>query len=219
MIINPYRFGNGVPLISFISAGANAGGDTSIVTIDTTGADLLVASGNYFTSSGAGTLTDGYSNTWTALTPRDTGGGVGGTNQMYYCLNPVVGSGHSFTWARPSIFGSLAVSAYHGVKLTSAFDLENGASSASATTLQPGSITPSEDNEVLVTSLLNIGTFSTPSIDSGFTIRAYASGGGSYFDVAIADLIQSSAGAANPTWTSTASSQRMAAEIASFKHS
>jgi hypothetical protein len=203
--------------IAFISAGANAGGSSSTVTIDTTGANFLIAAVTYFNAATGLTLTDTKGNTWVPLTPRSTGGGAAGLVQFYYCLNPTVGAGHGFTWAGTSAFGSIAVAAYSHVKLASAFDAENGAANASVTTQQTGSVTPSENNELLVSGLLKF-TFSTPTIDSGFTVRAYASGGGSNFDVAIADRIQTTAAAVNATWSSNSSAERMGAVLASFKH-
>jgi hypothetical protein len=217
MIINPYILGGGVTPISFLVADSICGGSSSTVILNTTLANFLIVAVTYFNAATGLSLTDTKGNTWVPLTAVGTGGGAGGFLKFYYCLNPTVGSGHGFTWAGTSAFGSIAVAAYSRLKLTSAFDVENGAGNASATSIQPGSITPSEDNELIVTGLLKF-TFSSPTVNSGFNIRTYAQGGGSNFDVAIADLIQSSAASVNPLW-SNANADRIASVIASFKHS
>jgi hypothetical protein len=203
--------------VFYVTSGSNSGGESSTVTIDTTGANFIIAAVVHVEGTTFQAFTDTKGNTWTALTEYGTSTGFGGYLKFYYCLNPTVGTGHGFTWTGITVAGSMAVAAYSGVKTTSAFDVQNGASSASATTIQPGSVTPSINDELVVTAVCTFATFTAPTIDGGFTRRQYVSGGGSFFDVAIADLIQTTATAANPTWTPPGSAERRAANIATFK--
>jgi hypothetical protein len=196
-----------------------ASGDSSTVTLDTTGANFIIAGAVHLDGATFITFTDTKGNTWTPLTEYSSGGGgIGNNLRFYYCENPIVGTGHGFTYAGISMAGAgVAVAAYTGVKTTSAFDVENGSGSMSATTIQPGSVTPSLNDELIVTVVSTFNTFTAPSIDSGFTLRQYTSGGGAFFDIAIADLIQTTAGAVNPTWTPPGGPERRAVNIATFK--
>lgn len=181
-------------------------------TVDTTGCNLLVVNAAWFNPSAPVTLTDSKGNTWVPLTAALANNS---NSQLFYTINPTVGSGHTFTFS--ASFSSICVTGFSGVKTSSPFDVENGHGDASgATTEAPGSITPSENNE-LVVSGLDTGLGGQPyTIDSGFTISCQDDGGGVNFPGALAFIIQTSAGAVNPTWTLTGSTQA-AATIASFK--
>lgn len=179
--------------------------------IDTTGYDLIVI-GITSTVNAPGTPTDSKSNTWTALTRID--GSVDA--QFWYCINPTVGSGHTFSTSTSGSYPSIFVLAISGAA-AAGFDQQNG-STTTATTIQPGSITPSEDNELIVTLCTNDDVSNTLSINGGFTIAQQAvtvafqaEGGG------LAYLIQTTLAAANPTWSWGGSSEAVSTVIASFK--
>ena len=120
---------------------------------------------------------------------------------------------------------SLAVKAFSGVQATP-FDQENGATLTSAgTSHQPGSVTPSEANELVVTGIgfASEATESNVTIDSSFLPGTMVIDvdwsqvtDGDHFGSALAYKIQSSASAENPTWTWTGSNRAVAA-IATFK--
>lgn len=183
--------------------------------IDTTGANLIVISVCSYAAAGEPTVSDSKSNTWTGLTA------VASTNareRLYYCLNPSVGSGHTFTITSggSNAFPFIGVEAWSGAHASSSFDQQNGASTNGATSRTTGSVTPTEDNELLVAGL-NFNASNTISIDGGFTIseqRDFV--GGSNFGGAIAHLVQTTATAANPSF-SWSSSCEGAAAIATFK--
>ena len=80
--------------------------------------------------------------------------------------------------------------------------------------IQPGSITPSENNCLVVTAL--ISTDEAPSVDSGFAADSVALSSNVTYGGGIAYLVQATAAAVNPTWTPVASGNA-AATIASFK--
>ncbi len=193
--------------IALVANAALTGGqDTSAV--NTTGANLiviLIAGGSDITPS------DNKGNTYTGLTIHSQGGD---DSRLWYCYNPTVGTGHTFhqQWSYECIFAA----AFSGVA-ASPFDQENGSNTAGATSLQPGSITPSEDNCLIVTGLMAGNSNSNHAVNDGFTITNSINGvNGVNYGGAMAYLIQTTATAANPThsWTSSVVA---ALSIASFK--
>jgi hypothetical protein len=192
----------------------NGSGFTTGSSIDTSGADLIILVATYFASQS--TVSDSKSNSYTGLTAY-TNSGAG--TQIFYVQAPTVGSGHTFTLAGSSNFPAIAVAAFSG-SVASPFDTGNdaGAGSASSATQQPGSITPSESDELVICSMTTFLTGgAVPSIDGGFTATAALNSvGGQGVGVGLAYLIQTSAAAANPTWTLNAAST-IVASIASFK--
>ncbi len=193
-------------------------------TMNATGATFLVAwvsQANLF-PVGIATVTDSTSaNSWTALAPQSGGatGDVAGC--LFYTLNPTVTSSMRVI-ATPGAANSgvgISVSAYSGAKVSGVFDQQNGTTSASTTvgTIQPGSVTPSEDSELVVTGFTGVSEAAT--INSGFTITdAAAVAPGAAYANAMAYKIQTSAAAVNPTW-SVVTPQVAATAIATFKAS
>jgi hypothetical protein len=201
----------GAPAVALISSVADSGEtDASVTTpaINTTGATLLVVMVSSATTSP--TLSDSKSNSWNALNIATSAGGQKG--QLYYASSPTVGAGHTFTAAGVNTFPAVAVLAFSNVKLVSPFDQQN-----TSNTSQPGSITPSQSNEVIVTGLHVSNLSVPPSIDSGFSVPVYSlHAGGVSYGVAISYLVQTSAAAINPTWN--AGADTYATTIASFKN-
>jgi hypothetical protein len=194
-------------------ASASAGGDGSTSTtagINTTGADLIAVCVSGLAPA-SGTLTDSKSNTWQA---RTVYGSINNKSRWYYAINPTVGSGHTFTFSNSSAFCSLAVLAFSGADTTAPFDQENGASAAAVTSHQPGSVTPSVNDEVLVATL-SFDSSNTISVNSSFTVATQVDLGTCY-GIAAAYKVQTSAGAENPTF-SWSSSANVSAAIATFK--
>lgn len=193
-----------------------AGGTSTTVTtaaIDTTGADLLVvAVSEYFGATGA-SLSDSKSNTWTQLTAYVTADYL--RIRLYYCQAPTVGTGHTFTYSGTDVYCAVAVSAFTGSAATPA-DQQNGAGVTSATQVQPGSITPSENN-CLVVSALAYDLTETVTVTEGMTITDQIQRVASeHFALGLAYKIQTTAAAINPTWSWT-TAERAVATVASFK--
>src|SRR6266478_65117 len=140
--------------------------------INTTGADfIIIAIADSYWGSTA--LTDSKSNTWIPLTSYSAADKS--RIWLYYCLNPIIGAGHTFTaTATGTSYPSLYVQAWSGANLISAYDTINGANSGGATTLAPGSITPAENNELIITALCSESLSGPYSVDSGFTITDQA---------------------------------------------
>lgn len=199
-------------LIANVAAkSANSNGFTT-AGINTTGANLLVA-----TVADANTLdstvSDSNGNTWVKLTNRQ----IIQRCVLFYCINPgAVGAGHTFTLVGTATFGSLYVQAWSGVDIAAGFDKENGASAAGAASIATGSVTPANNDSLLVAGL-NSDTTNTISINGGFTISdQLTTNGGVAVGGAMAYLVQTTAAAANPTWSWTGANNPNAA-IAVFK--
>jgi hypothetical protein len=185
---------------------ANAAKVNTTDPVDTTGANFIVCT---VADDGVLAVTDNKSNTWIKLTEQ------GAPNTAhFYCIDPIVGAGHTFSTAHA--YGAIAMQAFSNTGEIS-FDQENGATTAGATSLATGSVTPGVDDELIVTGIEWGGTMSLASINSSFnkTDEVDASTGVNY-GVAMAYLIQTSASAVNPTWSWTTSSAANA-RIATFK--
>jgi hypothetical protein len=195
---------------------ANNGSSATTAGIDTTGAKLIVISLGWF--SGSTTLSDSKGNTWTALTSHNNTQGDY-FSRLFYCVNPTVGTGHTFTGAASFVVIIVAAFSYTGT--TPAFDVQNGVNPAASnvTTMQPGSVTPAGNNELFITSACWNSTTGTPtaSIDSSFAITDQAQQGTNALFSGLAYKIQTASGSENPTYTLAATIDVWAAVIACFK--
>lgn len=199
------KFRTGIAEVMAVSAGSSGGSGVTAGPGDSTGATLCVAKVTYLSSAG-GTMSDSVSatsNTWTALTAyNETTQG----SRFYYAENPTVGSGHTFTYAGSSNFPALLVKCFSGTALASVYDTphENGMAAASTTySIQPGSVTPSQDNSLVITGLgVNYSNSGGTTINGGFsTPDEVAYSPGNSFAGDLSYLVQTSAAAANPTWS------------------
>jgi hypothetical protein len=217
MLLGSVQAGAAITAGSSVSAGTTTNPTTA--SIDTTGANLIVCGTANSGSGAVPTVTDSKSNTYTGLTAT-IGAASSVRIRLYYVLNPTVGTGHTFTAsATGTTFLSIACQAYNGVKTTSAFDVENGAA-GSGLSIQPGSATPSEDNELFVTAYSTTEQpMVTVTINSSFTKEIDRVGsGGNHFAIGLAYKIQTTGGAENPTWSwASPSAGAAVARIATFK--
>ncbi len=149
---------------SLLSSVSAAPGDTGGTTaaIDTTGAKLLVMSIGRFN---LGTVSDSESNTWT-LARIVTQGNV--KLEMWYVLNPVTNSSHTFTYSGgSSTVPGIAAAAYSSTGIF-VDAIKTGVSTS--TSIQSSALTPGRANSLLVYAQgFEIGE--TQSIDEGFTIQ------------------------------------------------
>ncbi len=182
-------------LIASAHARSTNGTDATTGAINTTAANLLAVHVSNYGGGSAGTLTDSKGNTWVPCTPQNGGNA---RSRWYYAAGSVtVGSGHTFTITAG--FAALEVFAFSGAD-ASPFDQESG-SLVTGTSLQPGSLTPSEDDSLILTAVAVTadetiavdGSFSTPLKDP-YTPGENLGGAASYW-------IQTTATAVNPTWT------------------
>lgn len=201
-----------IALVTNTGAGGTADGVTT-GSIDTTGANLIVGVVSQVGTSG--TYSDSKGNTWTPLTQRVVSGS-GAASQLHYVASPTVGSGHTFSHSGTSVYPTVAVTAWSGAA-ASPFDQETGNSATSGSTIAPGSLTPSQDNCVVITGF-QVDAVSYSSINGGFTASDTVTySAGNHEAGGMAYLIQTSAAAANPTWTFTGSSSYLSSPMASFK--
>lgn len=189
--------------ITFIAGTAKDAASTDA--INTTGADLAVAGLAMF----LGTFTsfvDSASNTWNNRRTDDYFGTA--TLRHYDSIGIITSASHTTTITASS--GRTAWATFAGAH-ASPVDQQNGTVQTSVTTIQPGSITPSENDCCCVTTLY-YESGGTVSIDSGFQLVTP----GNQF-IAIAYKIQTTATAENPTWTTTTNQARCIAIIVSYK--
>lgn len=192
--------------ISFLSSAdgdpGTGGGNGPIETLsfDSTGASIIVlvlcrlgAGGSY------GTITDTYSNSWTALTEQNSGFWI--ATRIYYCLSPNTGTDHIITvGSSGSSYPGVTVAAFSGV---TAYSAETGAVSDS-----PGSL--GAVSAALYVSGFGHNDTTTPTINDGFTVGARSTNsGGNNQPCNLAYRIDASATAANPTWSGWSDSNKV----------
>ena len=179
--------------------------------LDTTGMNLLVWT-HADNGGAAPTMTDSKGNTF-VLQQRYVPVAV--SESLYYCINPTVGTGHTFTCAKTGGSNSGQVRSYsaaNGGFDVSAIDLAFGSA-----TLLPGPVTPTTNDQLIVTAMNFDVAASVPTINGGFTnVLGDVGSGGTYLGSCSADLIQTTAAAADPTWTHP-STNNLYGIIATFK--
>lgn len=193
------------------AASSTTGNSVTTSGINTTGATLEVVVQGYFGST-LPTVTSSTGSTFTLITNLDSGDGGPRKISVWYCNSPVTGSSETFSSTQTSSFATLAVLTFSGG--AGGFLDQMNSHIAIATTVQPGSITPSQDN-CLVVSGLEFKSGTTATIDSGFSTPQKAGSTGTAVGAAAAYITQTTASAVNPTWTQT--SANGAATIVSFK--
>jgi len=204
-------------LIANVAAGSTTGNTITTAGIDTTGASFLVAVISDY-AGGSSTISDSKSNTWAALTAYSS------NNDrvcIYYVTTPTVGSAHTFTSTGTGNYSVISAAAFSGSAASSPFDQQTGQNNYNANTpgksIVVGSITPTEDNELVVTGLTGFAA-NTVSIDLSFSITNQTTFVGSQHLLgAMAYKIQTTAAAVNPTWSWPTTDMTCAAAIASFK--
>jgi hypothetical protein len=183
-------------------------GGTSAST-DMTGADTFVV---VLITADVETVSDSEANTYTLVKSQ-------GTIRIYVARNATSSNSMTFTVSGTNIFTAAIFLGYSGGKLSSPIeDQTNGANYSGQTSNQPGSVLPTQDDELIVCTVATDadpgGSF-TINIDSSFTpdpmLVKDLFGGGCF----VAYKIQMSAGAENPTmsWTNSVSGS---SAIASF---
>ena len=182
--------------IAVVATKSFSGGPSAA--IDTTGANFLV----YFHCGTQATSapTDSKSNTWTDLDHVYENVDALGV-RLWVCASPSVGSGHTFT--APAFYESAMVFALSGVNATYDDTRTSASNSGSVTSIQPGSLTPSQDGDILLGALANNvnGTSSSHTLSGLTSIGAIEAGSAINADGGY--VIQTTATALNPTfgWT------------------
>lgn len=193
--------------------GANGGTTTGF---DSTGANLVTIHAAWASVLGTITISDNKGNSYTARTEHSNGSV---SSQIFDVAAPTVGSGHTFTLSGSGIFAAMEAYAWSGAA-ASPFDQQNGNTVGSgASSLQTGSVTPTQDNEMLFAGVcVDANGSNTYTIDLSFTNKEendYT--GGTNEGGAAADLIETTAAAKNPTWSWSSATGGAAASIATYK--
>ncbi len=198
------------PLFSVVAKDL-AGDDVTTSAEDSTGCDFIVAFCRWnIVFSTPSAFSDSEGNTWQKLTEYTYF--VNTKAAFYYCVNPTTDASHTFTLTGYDVV--VQVTGWTGSHATP-FDVENGSGGDMfpGTTWQPGLITPTVNDELVLCGISGTNTSSTAyTINGGFTIELNDTSSYSAF----AYLVQTAAVAANPTWTNTAQ-PGVASGIVSFK--
>lgn len=220
----------GITLVTHTTAKAPAGTKgTSSPAIDTSTATLLVCTvGDGNTAGGiTETCSDSKTNTWHCLTQQLASSSS--LNVICYAWDHggsplAVGSGHTFSVQASTASGypSAEFMAFAGTRTASdPFDQQNGANSgvAAPSTLSTGSVTPTTNNQLIVTGFGYGSNTSTVSVSPGGfaisdqvpddSVNSYSSAG--------AWLVETTATAQNPQWTLGSGASQLTATVATFK--
>lgn len=181
-----------------VAAGSSNNNTVTTAPVDTSGADFLVAIVSDYSAGSRAVVTDSKSNTWNALT--STQSGANARNTIWWARPTTVGSGHTFTATGTGTFPTIDVLAFSG-SAVSPFDQESGAVQAFGTSVQPGSLTPPQNDCLVVTGFTADAAAGSLACSGGFTISTNVGVSGNHERGALAYLIQTTAAAVNPTWS------------------
>lgn len=205
-----------VTLVSHTIEGSGGTGDTFTTPAINTGSATLIVIGITEYAGTTNTLSDSQSNTWTCVGPTTTGNAT--QNRVCYVASPTTNGSHTFTLTCPSpCYGVLAVAAFAGTD-TVPYDQDAVSGGTSGSSKQPGSITPSVNNE-LVVSVLTWENTDTVAVDSSMTITDQMRlnlPAAVHYSGALAYIVQTSAAAINPNWSWT-NAEYSVARVSSFK--
>lgn len=199
-------------------AGSTDDNAVTTAAINTVGASLIIVEQGVAVGVTPPTPTDSSSNTYTCLATQTYTAVMKG--RLCYVENPATSSSHTFTSPSTSMsFPGICAMAFFGTKLpATALDQQaHNNTDGGGTTIQPGSVTPSENGELVFTGLVDVDT-GTVTVNSPFSpaidqtpATAHAEG------VAIAYEIQTTATARNPTWTNSGAAAAKTADITTWK--
>jgi hypothetical protein len=202
-----------------VHAAAAAAGSIGVSTtaVDTTGATLFVVGMQNISTDDTGLLIDSASNTW-VLKPSLVCASSRFV-QMAYCINPTTSATHTFSISGANSFYPVIVVGAWSNTPAASFDAVTAGNfvSTPTTTVQPGSLTPANANNLLVT-FVGGDVIGSASADSSFVpvdqiLKSGHQGGAMYY------LIQSAATPQNPTWTVGSEDATIGAQMMAFKES
>jgi hypothetical protein len=200
----------------------NGGKDSCGVTIDATGANFLLVCYGWY----AGVTTDptGFSdfqgNPYTGGTKRTTATPTSVRIAWSDTTTPTVTASQQITVVGTDTYLGVGYSAWSGVNAgPTVLDGENGKTAASTNVITLDSLTPSEDNCLVVTALMfeNNSAGAVSIVTGGWTVLdTLAYNGARNEGLSIGYQIQTTAAAAAPQWNVT-NSTNLAAALAIFK--
>lgn len=186
------------PITHGVKQSSNNG--LSVVTdgVDSSGANSAFITVAYLSADG-GTLTSSKAGT---LTPYSDVVGSVVANRTYYTQGGTFGSSHTFTFTcTTACYPAIAHMEWKTAK-ASPSDQESSGTVASGTSLNVGAVTPSEDNELIVSGIAFSSANSMVTVNSSMTIADTALfATGQAFGVSLAYKVQTSAAAIDPAWS------------------
>lgn len=191
--------------IAYVTSNTAQSTDTNdvTVTIDSTGANLLVVSLSIWKGRSAYSFSDNKSNTWTALTEY---GSINPQTKQWYCLNPSsVGTSHSISITGAG--GGAPALAIHAFSGAGAFGSEGG-NNANSTSVDTASLTPASDGAVLVAVVSYPNTSAGHSGGGTYTGFSNLNVTGNAMGIATSYYIQPTAGAIYETFTGNSQEQQ-----------
>src|SRR5690606_14939955 len=127
--------------------------------------------------------------------------------RRYYCVNPAVGAGHTFTLSGSNVYGNIQMQAWSGVDTADPLEAETGATRTNGVSpLSSGAVSPANDGALLVA---HYAGFANPLAFNGspaFTVVTNVTGVDSvYYTIGGAYYVQDTAGSINSGWSWTGS--------------
>lgn len=181
-------------------------GASGVATLNCLGSSSLFAT--IGDGDGTSTLGDSMGNTWVQGTVR----GAGPKTAEWSCKAPATSSTLTFTVGATGKYPTLNVIAFSGGDQTALLDTaatpgaETGTNSGPSNA-QPGSLTPSAADDLIISSLSKDGTAGFETIDSSFVlIEDHPIIGGQAYGGMMAYKIKTDALAENPLWAWAAGS-------------
>lgn len=196
-----------IALVTSAQAGSSTGSNVTTSGVNTTGANLIVVA---ISSAKAGTvpvLSDSKGNTWTSV------GAFSSTAlasvSYFYCTNPTVGAGHTFTASSTAGLPLLTAFAFSGAGTVFSVYQSTAHATASATSNQASaSFANVGDGCAFITGICSGGSsYNTPTgytvTVSNFLAATHMGGGAGY-------KIQTTGSAESPTWSWTTATESTA---------
>lgn len=192
-------------LVATMSRANTTTGGFTTGTVSTVGSNLIVVAVCSYGGTTEPTLTDSRGNSYTKLTPYNS---TFARTTFYYVINGTVSGTHSFTVTGANSYPTLHMACFSGAtgsSYVSATGSTQYISGGSVTSAQPGTLSPPENNCLLLTSINSYQNDALNTIDSSYTITGAFKGNiqqsGVNLNTALAYKIQTASNAENPKWT------------------
>lgn len=212
LVMAPTSAASSWSLINSTSVSSVSGGTSPAVS--TVGANLIVVGvSNYQTP--LPTFSDNQGNTYTQIGATISSAAIVYT-RLFFAISPIVNASHTWTTAGATTYSTLGALAFRGSLGSGSYDqTTNNSLSVTATSLATGSITPTQNNEMIVAVLgVNNGGTSFAVSIGALPINVPTSPG-VYEGLMMMYYNQATAAAINPNFTWT-TAEYAAAIIASF---
>lgn len=181
------------------ASSTNSNTITSAAT-DMTGSNFLSMVQAVYSAATDGTPSDSEANSWVNSTTQV--GSVVNRCRIGHVVNPTVGASQTFTLTGTAIYPALVASGWSGMDTSAPFDQQAGSAvGTGTTTIECGSATPSEDNELMIAGEAFDTGNAASSVDSSYTLGLGGNVTANTEGVQLAYQIQTTATARNPILT------------------